>query len=485
MKRIIVSGIAVAALLLNTSCKYDFDNDVTSTSPTAGQADFTKYVALGNSLTSGYRDGALYIDGQNESYPNIIAGQLKLVGGGVFKQPLMSDNLGGIPSLGINNKLVLSASTFPSPAPASGTGTTTLANIYTQGPYNNMGVPGAKSFHLVTPGYGSAANLSLGKANPYFVRFSSSATTTIAGDAAAQKPTFFSLWIGNNDVLSYATSGGVGVDQKANTNAATYGSNDISSPAVVAGAIKGVLDAMKSVGATKGVIGNIPSVTSIPFFTTVPAMPISGLTDAQVTQLNTAYATYNGGLAKMKSMGAITDAEYQKRLINFKAGAVANGAVIVDKDLRDLSKFGLPSYRQTTAKDLILLTTSGVLKTGGGTATALTDAQVLTETEADKVETAVVAFNTQITSLASAYGLALADMNAKMKELNAASGLYFDGVKYTAGFVTGGAFSLDGVHPTGRGAAILANEFIKAINSKYSSTIPQVNVNSYTGVALP
>jgi hypothetical protein len=56
----------------------------------------SKYVSLGNSLTSGYRDGALYLDGQNESYPSMIAQQMKLAGGAsVFNQPLMSDNLGG------------------------------------------------------------------------------------------------------------------------------------------------------------------------------------------------------------------------------------------------------------------------------------------------------------------------------------------------------------------------------------------------------
>ena len=72
-----------------------------------------------------------------------------------------------------------------------------------------------------------------------------------------------------------------------------------------------------------------------------------------------------------------------------------------------------------------------------------------------------------------------------MGELNSTAGIQFDGVKYTATFVTGGSFSLDGVHPTGRGYAILANEFIKAINAKYSSTLPLVNVNKYSGVTFP
>ena len=31
-------------------------------------------------------------------------------------------------------------------------------------------------------------------------------------------PTFFTNWIGANDILSYATTGGIGVDQTGNMN---------------------------------------------------------------------------------------------------------------------------------------------------------------------------------------------------------------------------------------------------------------------------
>ena len=96
-----------------------------------------------------------------------------------------------------------------------------------------MGVPGAKSFHLVTPGYGSAANLATGKANPYFVRFATSATTTVLADAAAQNQvsihyglvimTFFLMQL--LEVLGRP---------KGNLDPSTYGSNDISDPNVVA-----------------------------------------------------------------------------------------------------------------------------------------------------------------------------------------------------------------------------------------------------------
>ena len=47
-----------------------------------------------------------------------------------------------------------------------------------------------------------------------------------------------------------------------------------------------------------------------------------------------------------------------------------------------------------------------------------------------------------------------------MKELGTTSGIQYNGVKYTASFVTGGAFSLRWSSSNGRGYAIIANTFI-------------------------
>lgn len=489
MKKILISTIAVSTLFINISCDTDFDTDVNDVVVTSGDADFTKYVSLGNSLTSGYRDNALYIDGQLESYPSMIAAQMKLAGGGEFKQPLMPNNIGGFTNLfnsttgDFAGKLVLSI-VNGSLAPAATAPGAALDNISSSGPFQNLGVPGAKSYHLGSAGYGNSAYLSAGKANPYFTRFASSANTSVLADALAQSPTFFSLWIGNNDVLSYASSGGSGTDQTGNMDATTYGSNDITDPTLYKNIITQYLTALTTNGA-KGVIANIPNVTSIPFFNTVPSKPISGLTQTQADQLNAGYASYNAGLAQIKALGYLSDDEYKARIIKFEVGTV-NGAVIEDKDLTNLySSFLLPSYRQTTSEDYILLTASTALTQGSGTASALADKYVLTEKETARVITATTAYNSALWDISKTFGLAFVDANAKMKELSSSSGIQWDGVTYTAEFVTGGAFSLDGVHLTGRGYAIIANEFIKAINKKYHSTLPQVNPNKYSGVTFP
>jgi lysophospholipase L1-like esterase len=61
----------------------------------------------------------------------------------------------------------------------------------------------------------------------------------------------------------------------------------------------------------------------------------------------------------------------------------------------------------------------------------------------------------------------------------------WDGIAYSPNFVTGGVFSLDGIHLTPRGNALVANELIKVINAKYGSTLPAVNGNAYPGIKFP
>ena len=493
--------MAVLAVLSVTSCKTDFETDVADITVTSGEADFSKYVALGNSLTSGYRDGALYADGQRESYPAMIAEQMQRAGGGAFTQPLVPDNIGGFTNVpGFRGKLTLQV-VNGALTPVYSTAVSALDRL--TGTYNNMGVPGAKSFHLVANGYGDMAGLAAGTANPYFVRFASSSRSVLE-DAKAQNPTFFSLWIGNNDVLSYATSGGVGTNQTGNTNPSTYSSNDITDPNVLAGSIRTVLDGMRSVGATKGVIANIPNVTSIPFFTTIPynAVPLN---EAQATALNAQLV----GILK-PVLTALGQGDRLKTLV-----VGQNPLLIKDETLTDLSaqitsvltSNGIPAAlasfigttygqaRHATSEDLILLSTKSVINTDvtgvsapfnkQGITYPLEDKYVLTKSEVAEIQRATDAYNTHIKALAEIYGLAFVDANAKMIELGKNSGIQYNGVTYSTAFVTGGSFSLDGVHLTGRGYAVIANEFIKAINAKYKSTLPQVNPNNYSGIKFP
>ena len=88
------------------------------------------------------------------------------------------------------------------------------------------------------------------------------------------------------------------------------------------------------------------------------------------------------------------------------------------------------------------------------------------------------AYNAVIAQAAGDANAALVDANALLKDL-ASNGIDIGGVTFTNSFLTGGVFSYDGVHPTPFGYAYVANAFIDAINAKYGSTIPEVDLYPY------
>ncbi|MEO0038555.1 MAG: hypothetical protein RIQ59_1766 [Bacteroidota bacterium] len=474
---------------------------------TSGSANFSKYVALGNSLTSGYSDGALFIEGQKGAYPALLAEQFALVGGGAFSTPFMADNVGGFKvggTVASGPRLYYTGNPNAPLAPVSGTPSTEILNHLT-GPFNNMGVPGAKSFHLLSNAYGNPAGIG-SYANPYFVRFASSSSATVIGDAVAQNPTFFSLWIGNNDVLSYATSGGTGVNQTGNMNPATYGSNDITDPNLFASAYNSLITQLTANGA-KGVIANIPYVTSVPFFTTVPTNPIPGLPSASAAQLNQLFGAINQittALGQPNRFSTIVADD------NNPATTEKNPLLIADESLPNLATYITgaltPALGATTAayvgnlygrarhakdtgsRDYILLTAQTVIGTTQSGAPApfntvgvsypMQDSTTLTASETAEVKVATDAYNAAIQSWATTKGLAFVNANAIMAQV-ANGGVSYNGFTLTSTLVTGNAFSLDGVHPSPKGYALIANKFIEAINATYGSNLKGPNVGNY------
>ena len=463
----------------------------------AGSADFSNYVALGNSLTAGFSDNALFRATQFNSYPNIMAERFALLGGGVFNQPLTNDNFGGLALNGtrISDPRLVFGGAGPVPLEAVIGPVTVTTDIVLNnpiGPFNNLGVPGAASFHLLAPGYGNIANFPAA-ANPYAIRMTGNApNATIVELALAQNPTFFSLWIGNNDVLGFATSGGVA---------------PITDQTTFDGALGATVAALAS-STTGGVIANIPDVTSIPFLTAVPVNALDPTNPAfgpQIPALNAQFAALNAAYAFLG---------VPERSIVFSETA-ASPVVIFDEDLDNIaaqlapvligggldpltagllaSQYG--QSRQANEDDLLTLTSAGVIatlnqenfdtliglgvdpQTAGqlsvnGVTFPLRDQWVLTGVETNMANTAVTNFNATISGLAGQFGLALVDANALLNELNT-SGIQFDDYTMTSDLVFGGMFSLDGVHLTSRGYALAANEFLKAIDETYGTNFEE------------
>ena len=111
------------------------------------------------------------------------------------------------------------------------------------------------------------------------------------------------------------------------------------------------------------------------------------------------------------------------------------------------------------------------------------NAEVLDSKEAAFIRGKVTLFNNIIKEEALARTIPVADMYTFLNNIK--DGAVYDGVAVSSAFISGGAFSLDGIHPTDRGYAIVANEFIRTINEAYGASVPLVDVTKFKGVTFP
>ena len=211
-------------------------------------------------------------------------------------------------------------------------------------------------------------------------------------------------------------------------------------------------------------------------FTTVPHNPIP-LDAATAAAVNGAYAAYNGGLQLALANGLISADEAAARTIVF-AESPANAVVIEDEDLTNLGALGLPSIRQATANDLFVLPSLSFIGTladpsnplsVNGVAVPLADNWVLIPSEQEAILNATNAYNATISAIASANSnVALVDLNSVLTEAST-TGIAFDDFTLTTNLVTGGLVSLDGIHLTGKGYALMANKFLEALDAQFGT----------------
>lgn len=425
-----------------TSCK-EVTPSPTPTLPTAasgGSADFTKFIAVGNSLTAGVSNSGLYNAGMQYSFSNLLSQQFAQVGGGTFTQATFGtgkENGSGFLKLTDLTPTIVPETNNLAVIGVGADGKTALLEKYT-GDLNNLGIPGIKVAEVDVAGYGfnNAAGF-----NNFFERLlgTSDAASNYLDFVAAKSSgaTFFSCWMGGNDVLRYAVAGG---------NAPNF----ITPTALFEANYKALLDKF---GSAKGILTTIPKITLAPHFTTVTLASLQAALEA--------------------------------------GGAPANSAIYITEGTGT-------TVRAATAEDFFLLgaqTTYGTL--GSTTAGAnngfpyglhpsnpLTTEFVLDKTEATACNTAVDAYNAIIKAEADARGLAYLDINVTLTEAATTAGFTMNGVTYRSSFITGGIFSLDGIHLTPAGNAVVANLMVAAINTKYSATVPALNNTLYSTLIL-
>ncbi len=224
---------------------------------------YSKVVAVGDSLMAGYSSGGLVQTYQQYSMPALVAAQCGISD---FEQPLVSEP--GIPAL---LKLIdLTPTIAPITTDPSQFGHPLNLNL--QRPYDNLAVPGSTLYdalNTVTDNGGMHDLILRGLG-------------TQVQQAISLHPDLLLVWTGNNDVLGAAVSGtpipGVTLTPK-DVFQAEYDQ---------------LISTLSSNTSADILVATIPSVVSIPFVTTIPPFIINPATGQPVTDNSGNPVTYLG-----------------------------------------------------------------------------------------------------------------------------------------------------------------------------------------------
>jgi lysophospholipase L1-like esterase len=377
--------------------------------PVAGQTppapiSFTAYYSIGDSLAAGYSNNSLLDRHQANSVPALIARQ---AGVADFQQPLVSDP--GIPPEFVLTRLVPTPVVAPKSATSGAPRNSGLARAY-----NNMAVPGATT----------ADALNRTTDNGGFHDMILRGRGTQVAQVVAARPSFVTVWLGNNDVLR-AVIQGRAIEGQTVTPAADFRA-----------AYEQVIAAVRATGA-RVVAGNIPDVTSIPYATTISRLVVNPQTGQPVL--------VNGQPVPLLG----------------PEGPLPPGTLV------------------TLPAGSLIAQGNGIPTALGGRGTPLPDEVILDPGELSFLRDRVNADNQAIAQICQAASIPVVDLNAFLRNV-VANGYVVGGVVLTGQFLSGGLFGLDGVHPTDLGYGVLANEFIRVINQAGAELEP-VNLGPLTG----
>jgi len=295
-----------------------------------GGADFTRFVGVGDSLTAGFRDGALYAGGQQQSFYVLLAQSMNAQ----VALPLIGEPGIPAPDPATGSGLMLQipgtceyGSTIPAVGVSSGRLNPTVQAT-------NVAVPDqtiADALMLkwdINPAdmttVDSAEDFVLGF--PYVLSAPPSNTPRSQIEvAAALQPTFVSFWLGSNDALGAALSAAV------NDTTLTPADEFIASAHAAA-------DAIAATGA-RAVVLNVPDVTVIPnLFSATDLGSLTGLSAGQISRRLGVDASSFVPLSAIPTVEAIVNGTAQ--------GPLAANQILTGKEAKKIRK-RIKSYNKT------------------------------------------------------------------------------------------------------------------------------------------
>jgi lysophospholipase L1-like esterase len=383
--------------------------------PLTGGSTFKSYVAIGNSITAGFQSNGINDSTQRQSFAALLARSM----GTRFAYPKIA-GLGCPPPIanGLTGALLGNA-----PAATCGLrDTATVTDIL-----NNVAVPGARAFDPISRS-APASNI---------------LTTLVLGGktqverALEAQPTFATVWIGNNDVLVAGLTGlltpTAGVSPGIVSTPAQFQSNyDSLTSQLVGGSPAGL----------RGVLIAVAKVQYLPSLVSGALIAGSPVAQATISAAAGKAVTVHPNCTGSGSLINVPQLVQQIRIYDPATGAGHPPVISCEK---------------------------------GAFPAPVGDIFVLDSQEQLTLNATIDAYNAIISAKAAAIGFAYYDPNVLFKAQRDAGAIPpFPNFASTSA-TYGPLISLDGVHPSGAGHRLIANELIGVINAKYGTSLAPVS----------
>lgn len=389
----------------------------------SGSLELGELLVIGDEFAAGFANGGLYEEAQENSAPYLLADQLSEVSPFQFRQALLERE--GTGHMVLES---MASDNCPMVSLRPNIGNVDSVSFWSQrsqdlGPYHNLAFPQLKISDLNHPN-------KLMK-NPFYARIQASDSIgSFAKDLLNYNPDILILWIGINELLIDAKNGKT-PDEILAPDSLEQILSDL------------VAHASHQNPQLPTVLVNFPDITHFPYF----------------------------------------------RALDF---IYTDPGSCNERDIYISTQTGVRLAKET---DRILLPAREILEvrgvTGYNTQNPLPDSLVLDESEVFVIQSILSEYNLRILELSKYLSqespgrkIALLDIHDEMEKA-CTVGIQVDGLVLTGDYLTGGIFSLDGLHFTPRGNAHTANMLIKKINGMFGSTIPTLNISDFEGVSFP
>lgn len=474
-----------------SNCKYNPTEVDIEEETLPSDMDFSKFYVIGDQFASGYMDGAVYRNGQQFSFPRLVATKIdSVLGESNFVQPEVTSKNGYNLENPISNDGILgrfeleypsSKYIYPFRNPVKGE--EVLASVFPLEDVRDFSFPGLHTYN--------ASDRDQLVGNLFYDRAFNQPISPL-DQLIDNNPGVVLVSFGMENLISYSYNGASGDE---NPLLATISAADLQLPQDYETTLTNVVDRILSETSADVLITNLYNPLSAPFFQEMDwAFEVDIYPSSYIGNLIGFYNEFNTNVFNYNQIENDLPIADRRKIIDFDVMdwplvEPRNRARVIRDEytptvfLNDGTE--IPNIRMLIDGELIPYRLVNQISTETSFAgeTPLEDNEALVKREIEIIENRLLEYNNTITNLVNGNDrIKLVDIKSLIEAIEEEE-YTVEGVTYTMGFDRYSIFSADGYSLNPRGNAVIAKEIILTINREYGTNLRSINPNDYRGVS--